>query len=58
MLYADGRGIEQDHTQAIALIQQAADAGHPLAIEWIAQHKVVTAPTEQDEEEADPEDDC
>ena len=58
LLYADGRGVEQNHPRAIALMQRAAAAAHPLAIAWIAQHAVVTGPTEQDEEEADPEDDC
>ncbi|HCH32060.1 MAG TPA: hypothetical protein DE045_03845 [Oceanospirillaceae bacterium] len=58
LLYTEGRGVDQNHAQAMLLIQQAADAAHPLAMEWIAQHSVVTAPAEQDEEEADPEDDC
>jgi TPR repeat protein len=59
LLYAEGRGVEKNYAQAVVLIQQAADAGHSLAIEWIAQHRLVTATTEEEEEEEDdPEDDC
>ena len=55
LLYAEGRGVEKNYAQAVVLIQQAADAAHSLAIEWIAQHRLVTATTEEEE---DPEDDC
>lgn len=58
LLYAEGIGIEKNLPKAIALMQQAANTEHLLAIQWLAQHNTPAATSEEIEEEEDPEDDC
>ena len=49
LLFASGKGVEADLAKAQALMYQAAAQGHPGATTWLANNE---------EEEADPEDDC
>jgi len=59
ILDAQGLDTDQDQDQAHALMNQAANEGHPAALSWIeAQSSDTDILLDIEGEEANPEDDC